>query len=139
MKNNTTIAFDYGVKSIGVAVGQVITGTASPLSTLKANDGIPDWQLISKIFDEWQPSNLLVGLPLNMDGTEQEITQRARKFANRLHGRFGLPVHTHDERLSTVDAKARLFELGGFKKLTKEKVDSVSACLIYESWIIEQY
>lgn len=139
MQNDTTIAFDYGLKSIGVAVGQMITGTASPLSALKAVDGIPQWQIIGDIFEEWQPSKLLVGLPLNMDGTEQEITQRARKFANRLHGRFGLPVYTHDERLSTVDAKARLFELGGFKKLSKEKVDSVSACLIYESWIINQY
>lgn len=139
MKNFTTIAFDYGVKSIGVAVGQKITGTASPLSAVKANDGIPNWQTIEDVFAEWQPDTLLVGLPLNMDGSEQEITQRARKFANRLHGRFGLTVHTHDERLSTVDAKARLFELGGFKKLTKEKVDSVSACLIYESWVSAQY
>jgi putative Holliday junction resolvase len=139
MKNSTTIAFDYGTKSIGVAVGQMITGTASPLSAIKANDGIPNWQTIADIFAEWQPQNLLVGLPLNMDGTEQELTQRARKFASRLHGRFGLVVHTFDERLSTVDAKARLFELGGFKKLTKEKVDSVSACLIYESWLLDQY
>ncbi len=139
MKNATTIAFDYGIKSIGVAVGQKITGTASPLAALKANDGIPNWHTIEAVFNEWQPDNLLVGLPLNMDGSEQDITQRARKFANRLHGRFGLAVHTHDERLSTVDAKARLFELGGFKKLTKEKVDSVSACLIYESWVIEKY
>lgn len=139
MKNATTIAFDYGIKSIGVAVGQKITGTASPLAALKAIDGIPNWHTIEAVFNEWQPDNLLVGLPLNMDGSEQDITQRARKFANRLHGRFGLAVHTHDERLSTVDAKARLFELGGFKKLTKEKVDSVSACLIYESWVIEKY
>jgi putative Holliday junction resolvase len=138
MKNCTTIAFDYGIKSIGVAVGQKITGTASPLAALKANDGIPNWHTIEAVFAEWLPDNLLVGLPLNMDGTEQDITRRARKFANRLHGRFGLVVHTHDERLSTVDAKARLFELGGFKKLTKEKVDSVSACLIYESWIIQE-
>lgn len=135
MKNNTTIAFDYGTKSIGVAIGQSITGTASPLSAIKATDGIPNWQTIADIFAEWQPNNVVVGLPLNMDGSEQEITQRARKFVNRLHGRFGMQVHTHDERLSTVDAKARLFELGGFKKLTKEKVDSVSACLIYESWV----
>jgi len=138
MKNFTTIAFDYGIKSIGVAVGQKITGTASPLAALKANDGIPNWHTIEAVFAEWQPDNLLVGLPLNMDGSEQDITQRARKFANRLHGRFGLAVHTHDERLSTVDAKARLFELGGFKKLTKEKVDSVSACLIFESWVIKE-
>jgi putative Holliday junction resolvase len=138
MKNTTTIAFDYGTKSIGIAVGQSITGTASPLAALKAVDGIPNWQDIADILAVWQPDSLLIGLPLNMDGSEQEITQRARKFANRLHGRFGKTTHTYDERLSTVDAKARLFELGGFKKLTKEKVDSVSACLIYESWISGQ-
>jgi putative Holliday junction resolvase len=135
MQNQTILAFDFGTKSIGVAIGQSITGTAAPLSALKANDGTPNWEAIAQLIEQWQPSGLLVGLPLNMDGTEQEITQRAKKFANRLHGRFGLNVVTHDERLSTVDAKARLFELGGFKKLSKDKVDSVSACLIYESWL----
>ena len=135
MQNETTLAFDYGTKSIGVAIGQSVTGTAAPLSALKARDGIPNWDNIATLIEQWQPNKMLVGLPLNMDGTEQEITQRAKKFANRLHGRFGLNVVTHDERLSTVDAKARLFELGGFKKLSKDKVDSVSACLIYESWL----
>ena len=135
MQNKTVLAFDFGTKSIGVAIGQSVTGTAAPLSALKANDGIPNWEIISTLIEQWQPDGLLVGLPLNMDGTEQDITQRAKKFANRLHGRYGLNVVTHDERLSTVDAKARLFELGGFKKLSKDKVDSVSACLIYESWL----
>lgn len=139
MDNQTVIAFDFGLKSIGVAVGQSITGTASPLSALKANDGIPRWELVEAMLNEWQPAMLLVGLPLNMDGTEQNITERAKKFANRLHGRFGKQVHTYDERLSTVDAKQRLFELGGYKKLTKEKVDSVSACLIYETWLIDRF
>jgi putative Holliday junction resolvase len=139
MPNQTVIAFDYGIKSIGVAIGQSITGTASPLAALKAVDGIPNWELIQSTIDEWQPDALLVGLPLNMDGTEQEITQRAKKFANRLNGRFQKQVFTYDERLSTADAKQRLFELGGFKKLTKEKVDSVSACLIYETWFSAQF
>lgn len=138
MHNQTVLAFDYGIKSIGVAVGQSVTGTASPLPALKAVDGIPDWNVIALAIDEWQPDALLVGLPLNMDGTEQEITQRAIKFTKRLKGRFGKQVFTYDERLSTVDAKQRLFELGGFKKLTKEKVDSVSACLIYETWFSAQ-
>ena len=105
MPNQTVIAFDYGIKSIGVAVGQSITGTASPLAALKAADGIPNWELIQSTIDEWQPDALLVGLPLNMDGTEQEITQRAKKFANRLNGRFQKQVFTYDERLSTADAK----------------------------------
>lgn len=136
---NTILAFDFGTKSIGVAVGQMVTQTAFPLDALKANDGIPNWDTIQNIYDEWLPDLVLVGLPLNMDGTEQEITTRAKKFANRLHGRFKKPVELHDERLSTVDAKAMLFELGGYKKLSKGKVDSVSACVIFQSWAENQY
>ena len=130
----TVLAFDFGTKRIGVAVGQEVTGTAAPLEALKARDGIPDWDKIQKIYDEWQPHIVVVGLPLNMDGTSQAMTKRAQTFANRLHGRFNTPVATYDERLSTADARATLFELGGYKKLTKGKVDSVSACLIFTSW-----
>lgn len=132
---NSVIAFDFGMRSIGVAIGQAITGTAAPLSAIRAVDGIPDWEHVAKVITHWQPQSLLVGLPLNMDGTEQAITANAKRFANRLQHKHKLPVYLHDERLSTVDAKAKLFELGGYKKLTKEKVDSVSACLIYESWL----
>ncbi|QJR80057.1 Holliday junction resolvase RuvX [Alteromonas pelagimontana] len=135
----TVLAFDFGTKSIGVAVGQEVTGTAFPLAALKARDGIPDWSLIEKLYEEWQPDVVVVGLPLNMDGTEQDITQRVKKFANRLHGRFKVKVETCDERLTTADAKAMLFELGGYKKLTKEKIDSVSACVIFSSWADLQY
>ncbi|GLR71106.1 Holliday junction resolvase RuvX [Agaribacter marinus] len=136
---SSVLAFDFGTKSIGVAVGQKITGTASPLSALKARDGIPDWDKITALCEQWQPECLVVGLPLNMDGTEQPLTGRAKKFGNRIANLTRLPVHHQDERLSTVDAKARLFELGGYKKLTKDKVDSVSACLIFESWSETQY
>lgn len=132
----TMLAFDFGMKSIGIAVGQAITGTASPLQAFKAVDGIPQWELVADVIKQWQPEALLVGLPLNMDGTEQAITQNVKKFCARLKHKYNLPVLMHDERLSTVDARAKLFELGGFKKLTKGKVDSVSACLIYESWLI---
>lgn len=137
--NKTVLAFDFGTKSIGVAVGQTITQTATPLAALKANDGIPNWQTVQTLFDEWQPQAVVVGLPLNMDGSEQEITNRVRKFANRLHGRFKAQVELYDERLSTVDAKATLFELGGYKKLTKGKIDSVSACVIFQSWAESKY
>ncbi|WP_445946091.1 Holliday junction resolvase RuvX [Shewanella sp.] len=137
--NQTVIGFDYGTKSIGVAVGQSITASASPLLALKAQDGIPNWDDIDKILKEWQPELVVVGLPLNMDGTEQDITQRAKKFANRISGRFGVKVVTQDERLTTADAKARLFELGGFKALTKGQVDAVSAVLIIESYFENQY
>lgn len=123
------------MKSIGIAVGQSITNTASPLQAIRAQDGIPNWDNLEKTLIEWKPDALLVGLPLNMDGTEQPITTSVKRFVGRLKHKYNLPVFLHDERLSTVDAKAKLFELGGYKKLSKEKVDSVSACLIYESWV----
>ena len=122
-----------------VVQGQELTGSARPLRSLKANDGIPNWDEIEKLIKEWQPDLLVVGLPLNMDGTEQEITVRARKFGNRLHGRFGKQVEFKDERLTTTDARARLFERGGYKALDKGSVDGVSAQLIVEAWMEEQY
>ena len=117
---STVIAFDFGTFSIGAAIGQDITKTARPLCAFKARDGKPDY--------------LVVGLPLNMDGTEQELTQRARKFANRLHGRFGFQVQLQDERLSTVEAKSQLFANDGFRALKKSRVDASSAVVILESW-----
>ncbi len=137
--NRSLMGFDFGTRSIGIATGQEITGTASPLTSLKANEGIPDWVQLEKLLKEWQPDLLIVGLPLNMDGTEQEMTVRARKFGQRLHGRFGFQVEFKDERLTTTDAKARLFEHGGYKALGKSRVDAVSAQLILESWMESHY
>lgn len=134
MNSGTLLGFDFGTKSIGVAIGQRITGTARPLTALKAHDGTPDWNAVEKILKEWQPDEVIVGLPLNMDGTEQPLTARARKFANRLHGRFGVKVWLQDERLSTVEARASLFEHGGFRALNKGSIDSASAVVILESW-----
>lgn len=132
------LAFDFGLARIGVAVGQPITGTASPLPTLKAKDGIPDWQTIENLIKEWQPKLLLIGEPFNMDNSDQAITLRARKFANRLHGRFGLPIQMFDERQSSAAARDEIFEYGGFKKLKKTEIDSIAAALILESWFTEQ-
>ena len=139
MSSLSVLGFDFGTKSIGVAIGQQITGSATPLVSIKANDGIPKWEEIGSLIDEWKPDLIVVGLPLNMDGTEQEMTQRARKFANRITGRFGVKTATQDERLTTADAKARLFEMGGFKALTKGQVDSMSAVLIIESYFENLY
>ena len=110
----TAIAFDFGTKSIGCAVGQSITGTAKALPAFKAQDGIPNWDAI--------------------DGTEQDLTLRAKKFANRLNGRFGIKVELQDERLTTVSARDEIFQRGGYRALNKGKVDGISACLILESW-----
>ncbi|MGL5420590.1 MAG: Holliday junction resolvase RuvX [Plesiomonas shigelloides] len=132
--SRTMMAFDFGTKSIGVAIGQEITATARPIASLKARDGMPDWEQLQKLLNEWKPDLVVVGLPLNMDGTEQPVTACARKFANRLQGRFGQKVVLHDERLSTVEARSHLFASGGFRALDKGRVDAASACVILESW-----
>lgn len=128
------LAFDYGLKNIGVAYGQSITGTATELPPVPARDGIPDWEQLGKLLKEWQPQLLLVGLPLNMDDSESELSQRSRKFANRLHGRFGLPVELFDERLTTRLAKEEARERGHRGNYATAPVDSIAARLLLESW-----
>lgn len=139
MTTQTVMGVDFGTISIGFAIGQTLTGTANPVAAVKAKDGVPNWQDVEKLIKEWQPDLVVVGLPLNMDGTEQPMTARAKKFANRLHGRFGVQVTTHDERLTTVDAKADLFAAGGYRNLKKGNVDAKSAAVILESWFEAQY
>lgn len=135
MVNRMIIAFDFGTTNIGVAIGQTITGTATVLSALKARNGIPDWKKVKKLLQEWKPELLVVGLPLNMDGTEQYITIKARQFANRLKSRFKIKIKLHDERLSTVDARANLFYHKGYRALYKNNIDSASAAVILCSWL----
>ncbi|MBT8449649.1 MAG: Holliday junction resolvase RuvX, partial [Gammaproteobacteria bacterium] len=94
------LAFDYGERKIGVAVGQAITESARPLDPLKAKGGQPQWQQVEELLAEWQPAVVIVGSPLNMDDSEQLLTKRAKKFGNRLHGRFGVQVEWMDERLT---------------------------------------
>ena len=132
------IAFDFGLARIGVAVGQSITSTASPLETLIAKDGSPDWVKVEALLKTWKPDLLLIGEPFNMDLTDQTITLRARKFANRLHGRFGFKTEMMDERLSSAAAREEIFEYGGYKKLKKTQIDSIAAALILESWFMQQ-
>lgn len=135
----SVLGFDFGTKYIGVAIGQEITGSASPLGSVKANDGIPNWDNIEHYLKEWQPDVVVVGLPLNMDGTEQPMTKSAKKFGNRIHGRFGVQVEFQDERLTTTDAKAQLFQQGGYKNLKKDNIDAHSAMLIIESYFENNY
>lgn len=131
----TLLAFDYGTKNIGVASGQTITRSASSLASLKAKDGVPDWTQIEKILAEWKPDLVLVGLPLNMDDTESELSARARKFANRLHGRFGVKIELVDERLTSFEAKGEVMGRGGSRDYKNNPVDSIAARLILESWL----
>jgi putative holliday junction resolvase len=134
-KLETLLGFDFGTKRIGVAVGQMLMQTASPLCVLPAKEGVPDWKAVGKLIKDWQPDALIVGLPLNMDGTEQTLTIYAKTFGESLENQFGLPVLYMDERLSSVEARARLFEAGGYKQLKKSKIDSVAAQLILEDWL----
>jgi len=131
------IGFDFGTKRIGVAVGQFLTKTASPERIIAAQDGIPEWKQIEELRQQWKPTALVVGLPLNMDGTEQELTLRARKFANRLYGRLALPVHLTDERLTTREARDRINTFSASNAYKPQFVDSAAAALILESWFSE--
>jgi putative Holliday junction resolvase len=135
MPEGVYLSFDFGYKRIGVAVGQSITATASPLSTLSAVSGIPDWALVERLISQWKPQALIVGLPTCIDDTALYTTKAARKFANTLQKRFLLPVHLVDERLSTIEARRRLFELGGYRKINRTEVDSIAACIILEQWL----
>lgn len=128
------IAFDFGMKRIGTAIGQTVTQTARPLETLAAKDGVPNWDTLTKLIKKWQPEALVVGIPLNMDGTDQPISQKARDFAHALQEKFHLKVHEMDERLTTKSAREALFQSGGYKALQDGQVDSVAAQLILENW-----
>ena len=129
------LGFDYGTRQIGVAVGQMITGQARELCVLKAQNGVPDWQQIEALLKEWQPDALVVGLPLNMDGSPSEMSERAEKFARRLHGRYQLPVHTHDERLTTYEAKGQRLAQGQRGGYRERPVDALAAALLLEGWL----
>lgn len=135
MLNEVYLGFDFGYKRIGVAVGQRLTCSASPLHTLVAKQGIPDWAVVQKIVKQWNPIALIVGLPTCIDDSELYTTQAARRFAKQLRKQFALPVHLVDERLSTVEARERLFAKGGYRKLKNSEVDSIAACVILEQWL----
>ena len=134
-KDGVYIGFDFGTKRIGTAVGQALTGSATPLQTFGAKNGEPDWQKVENLINEWRPQGLVVGIPLNMDGTTQPITDAAHDFAKKLKEKFNLPIYEFDERLSTVEARAHVFEQEGYKGLQKKEIDSVAAKVILESWL----
>lgn len=127
------LAFDFGTRQIGLASGQTITATATPLMTLPARDGVPDWPQLEALVHEWQPALVLVGLPLNMDGSESPLCVRARKFGRRLHGRTGKKVLMVDERLSTREAKS--FDNRSDRNYREQPVDAIAASLVLETWL----
>lgn len=138
MPEGPLLGFDYGLRRIGVAVGQPLTGTASPLQAVAARDGKPDWDAIATVISEWRPSALVVGLPYNVDGSRQDITDRAEKFMRQLEGRFNLAVHAIDERYSSRQAEEQLKTArreGRRGRIRKEEIDSAAACILLENWL----
>ncbi len=119
------LGFDPGSRRIGVAVGQTLTGGASPLSSVAVRQNKPDWEALARFIREWQPDALVVGLPLRADGSDSESTKNARRFSRQLHGRFGLPVYLVDEYLSSRAARER----------TDGELHSVAAQIILETWL----
>ncbi len=131
------LGFDFGMKRIGVAIGQTVTKTARPLDTIPAKEGQPNWDSITKLIRKWLPDALVVGVPLNMDGTDQPISYHARQFAQALREHYQISVHEMDERLTTKDAREKLFKQGGYKALQDGQVDRVAAQLILQNWFAE--
>lgn len=142
MSTLSILAFDFGTKSIGIAATHMgaaqLSDSCTELGAIKAKEGIPNWDELSLIFKEWQPQKIIVGLPLKMDGSDMEITRRARKFGNRIHGMFGYEVEFMDETLSTKSAKGEAQERGHRGNYAKQPVDSIAARLILESWLQNQ-
>ena len=129
MKNQTLLCFDCGIKRIGTAVGQTITATATELEIINTINNKPDWDNISRLIKEWSPDRLVVGKPLQLDGSRQEMTALAERFSRQLEGRYHLPVDLVEEQLSSYEARREL-------KSTRE-LDAVAARLILETWLNE--
>ena len=136
--NRRVMAFDFGTRRIGVASGQELLGTGKPLALLPARDGVPDWEHIGRLLEEWKPDRVLVGLPLNMDDSENDMCTRARKFGKRLHGRFHVEVEMVDERLTSFEAKGDVMAAGGSRDFGRDGVDDRAAVLILETWFHQQ-
>ena len=128
-QSTRVIGFDFGSYWIGVATGQTLTREATPLPALRNGD----WKAIARLLDDWQPQQLVVGLPLSMDGEDDEMTARTKRFGRQLEGRFGIPTCMIDERLTTREAYQIAVEQQQHK--SKTEIDSLSAAIITESWL----
>jgi len=134
MPDGTVLAFDFGEKRIGVATGETLLGSAHPLVVIRAESNDDRFAAIGKLIAEWHPVQLVVGLPTHADGTPHEMTRLAQKFAERLKRRYHLPVAFADERLTSLDAEARLRETGRDSRAARPLLDAVAAQLILQTW-----
>ncbi len=134
LHHGTVIAFDFGEKRIGVAVGESALKQAHPLTTIRSEENATRFAAIAALIKEWTPSRLVVGRPLALDGTPHQMTARCTRFANQLRGRFGLPVDYAEERLSSAEAEERLRDTGHTARSAKEHVDALAAQIILQSY-----
>ncbi|QIV94538.1 Holliday junction resolvase RuvX [Allofrancisella frigidaquae] len=130
------LAIDYGRARIGLASGQMITKTASPIGTIEAYDGKPNWFELGKIIKRWNPSDIIIGLPLDAKDLDTDITRDARNFAKEVEDRYQKNVHLINEAYSTREARWRLESVKN-KKVSHVKVDALAACVILETWMSE--
>lgn len=133
----TALGFDYGLRRLGVAVAEIDAAVVTPLTTLALRDGQPDWAELSRLVTEWQPQQLVVGMP-TADDARHTMADAVERFIRRLHGRFGLPVAQVDERLSSVEAAERLRESrqrGRRRAIDKREIDRLAAAIILETWL----
>ena len=130
----TILAFDFGEKRIGVAVGEILLEQAHPLTVIRAHANNERFAAIATLIAEWKPIRLVVGLPTSLDGDAHGMTARCTRFANQLHGRFALPVSFADERLSSYAADERLRESGHDARSAKAHVDAMAAQLILQTY-----
>ncbi len=132
----TLLGFDFGTARIGVAVGEIETGHAAPLTTIAEEANAARFAAIARLIDEWRPVALVVGLPTALDDSAHDMSARCRRFANQLHGRFGLPVSAIDERLSSAEAEERLREAGiGRWQARKPVLDAAAAQIILQHFL----
>lgn len=137
--DQTLLAFDYGVKKMGVAVGNTVTQTANPLAIIAMNNGQPNWQNLLELILHWQATTIVVGLPFNMDGTDSILSKRAHKFARRLAHqlkeiRWQFQLYLVDERLSSKEARQLAWQMGLLKESNKP-IDNIAACILLSSWL----
>ena len=134
----TYLGFDYGARYIGIAVGQSDTRLAHALDTVRVHRTEPDWHHVACLVGEWRPDAFVVGLPLNMDDSDNPMTVAARRFGNRLRGRYNLPVHMVDERLTSIAARHQLLDAGVRVQNLKAKLDKLAAQTILQAFLDAQ-
>ncbi len=134
----TILAFDFGLQRTGVAVGNTLTGSATPECTLQSKNDTPNWDEITKLIEDWKPEKIIVGMPTELDGSENPLQKKVIRFSNQLNGRYNIPVEHENEQFSSIEAAQRLKQLrqsGRKQKIKKQEVDKIAASIILETWM----